>query len=133
MDLLFKLSFFIRSLCLSSFLSSSISSFLLKRSFCAVITEFDLLSFNEDDTENIYNVIEYFKGQFNGNILPIAMEPSGDYFCIDLTKNSIVYWNHENDVLTSQLMWVTLSFILFIYLFLVVLARSLFLYGLFSS
>lgn len=59
-----------------------------------------LLSFNEDDTENIYNVIEYFKGQFNGNILPIAMEPSGDYFCIDLTKNSIVYWNHENDVLT---------------------------------
>ena len=40
---------------------------------------------------------------------------------------------HENDVLTSQLMWVTLSFILFIYLFLVVLARSLFLYGLFSS
>lgn len=59
-----------------------------------------LLSFNKEDTENIYNVIEYFKKQFNGNILPIATEPSGDYFCIDLTSNSIVYWEHETNRLT---------------------------------
>lgn len=59
-----------------------------------------LLSFNKEDTENIYNVIEYFKKQFNGKILPIATEPSGDYFCIDLTSNSIVYWEHETNGLT---------------------------------
>ncbi|WP_288222362.1 SMI1/KNR4 family protein [uncultured Clostridium sp.] len=59
-----------------------------------------LLSFNKEDKENIYNVIEYFKKEFDGKILPVATEPSGDYFCIDLTSNSIVYWEHETNVLT---------------------------------
>ena len=59
-----------------------------------------LLSYNKDDTENIYNVIEYFKKQFTGKVVPIATEPSGDYFCIDLTNNSIVYWEHETNGLT---------------------------------
>lgn len=59
-----------------------------------------LLSFNKEDPENIYKVIDYFKKQFNGNIVPIATEPSGNYFCIDLTNNSIVYWEHEtNDLI----------------------------------
>lgn len=59
-----------------------------------------LLSFNKDDVENIYNVIDYFKEQFNGRILPIATEPSGDYFCIDITSNSIFYWQSEGEKLT---------------------------------
>ena len=59
-----------------------------------------LLSFNKDDTENIYNVIEYFKKEFNGTIVPIATEPSGDYFCIDITNGSIVYWEQETDAVT---------------------------------
>ena len=59
-----------------------------------------LLSFNKEDTENIYKVIDYFKKQFNGKIFPIATEPSGDYFCIDINSNSIVYWKHETNELT---------------------------------
>lgn len=59
-----------------------------------------LLSFNKEDTENIYKVIDYFKKQFNSKIVPVATEPSGDYFCIDITNDSIVYWEHENNVLT---------------------------------
>ncbi|MEG0297529.1 MAG: SMI1/KNR4 family protein [Clostridium sp.] len=59
-----------------------------------------LLSFNQEDTENIYNVIEYFKKEFNGTIVPIATEPSGDYFCIDITTGSIVYWDQETNAVT---------------------------------
>lgn len=59
-----------------------------------------LLSFNKEDAENIYKVIEYFNKQFNSKIIPIATEPSGDYFCIDITNDSIVYWEHENNKLT---------------------------------
>lgn len=59
-----------------------------------------LLSFNKEDTENIYKVIEYFNEQFNSKIVPIATEPSGDYFCIDITNDSIVYWEHEDNKLT---------------------------------
>lgn len=59
-----------------------------------------LLSFNQEDTENIYKVIEYFKKEFNGTIVPIATESSGDYFCIDITTGSIVYWDQETTALT---------------------------------
>lgn len=59
-----------------------------------------LLSFNKEDTENIYNVIEYFKKEFNGTIVPIATESSGDYFCIDITTGSIVYWEQETNAIT---------------------------------
>lgn len=59
-----------------------------------------LLSFNKEDVENIYKVIDYFKGQFGGKIVPIATEPSGDYFCINLNNNSIVYWEHETNELS---------------------------------
>lgn len=59
-----------------------------------------LLSFNKEDVENIYRVIDYFKEQFSSKILPIATEPSGDYFCVDITDDSIVYWEHETNKLT---------------------------------
>lgn len=58
------------------------------------------LSFNTEDTENIYSVIEYFKKEFNDTIVPIATEPSGDYFCINVNDGSIVYWNQETNDLT---------------------------------
>ncbi|MHC0037729.1 SMI1/KNR4 family protein [Pseudoneobacillus sp. C159] len=55
------------------------------------------LSFNKKDIETVHNVIGYFKKQFHGNLLPFASEPSGDYFCVDLTNLSIVYWEHETN------------------------------------
>lgn len=58
-----------------------------------------LLSFNNGDIENIYVVIDYFIENFNKKIIPIASESSGDYFCIDLDSNAIVYWKHENNEL----------------------------------
>lgn len=56
-----------------------------------------LLSFNKDDIENIYNNIDFFKAEFNENILPFATESSGDYFCINLKNKSVVYWEHETN------------------------------------
>ena len=62
-----------------------------------------LLSFNKEDIENIYNVIDYFKKEFNGELVPIASEPSGDYFCVDISKGSILYWEQE----TSKVIFIS--------------------------
>lgn len=56
-----------------------------------------LLSYNEEDTENIYDCIEFFKKKYNNKILPFATEPSGNYFCMNLEDYSIIYWIHEED------------------------------------
>ena len=62
-----------------------------------------LLSFNKEDIENIYNVMDYFKKEFNGELVPIASEPSGDYFCVDISKGSILYWEQE----TSKVIFIS--------------------------
>lgn len=60
-----------------------------------------LLSFNREDPETIYNVIGYFIEQYKGTLLPIASEPSGDYFCLDLNDFKIIYWEHEKNVVST--------------------------------
>lgn len=60
-----------------------------------------LLSFNREDPETIYNVIGYFKQHFNGELLPFASEPSGDYFCVKLNDESIVYWEQETNEISK--------------------------------
>jgi cell wall assembly regulator SMI1 len=60
-----------------------------------------LLSYNKQDIENIYKVINYFKEQYNGKLLPFATEPSGDYFCLNLDTHSIVYWEHETNEISE--------------------------------
>ena len=51
-----------------------------------------LLSFNENDEENIYAYIDFFKKE---NIVPFADDPAGNLICIDQGK--IVLWNHETN------------------------------------
>ena len=50
-----------------------------------------LLSFNEDDVENIYD----FVFPDNKDVIPFATDPAGNLFC--LYRNAIYYWQHETD------------------------------------
>ena len=51
-----------------------------------------LLSFNEEDVENIYAYIDFIKKE---NIFPFADDPSGNLICLD--KEKIILWNHETN------------------------------------
>lgn len=55
-----------------------------------------LLSYNENDIENIYRVLDIFKKE-EIDLLPFAIDPSGNYICVD-KENSVVLWNHETNI-----------------------------------
>ena len=35
------------------------------------------------------------------NLLPFAIDPFGNYICYQLNEKQIVYWDHENDAVTT--------------------------------
>ena len=51
-----------------------------------------LLSFNDNDEENIYTYIDLIKKE---KIFPFADDPAGNLICIDHEK--IILWNHETN------------------------------------
>lgn len=50
-----------------------------------------LLSYNENDLESIYKVEKE-----ENDLFPFAIDPSGNYICID-KENSVILWNHETN------------------------------------
>lgn len=56
-----------------------------------------LLSYNDNDTENIYRVIEYFIDNYNGTLIPFAMDSSGNYYCEQGKR--IVLWTQNKEIL----------------------------------
>lgn len=62
--------------------------------------EFDikfLLSYNEDDSENVYKVIKYFLDNYGNTLIPFASDSSGNYYCEKSGK--IVLWLQSEEVL----------------------------------
>ena len=53
-----------------------------------------LLSYNEDDTENIYDAIDFLQGQ--KDLFPIGSDPFGNFICLE-NSNKIVFFNHETN------------------------------------
>lgn len=53
-----------------------------------------ILSFNKDeeDTDTVFTALEVIKDK---NLLPFAIDPFGNYICINLTAEEVVFWNHE--------------------------------------
>lgn len=51
-----------------------------------------LLSFNEDDVENIFEAQNLTKKE---GLFPFASDPFGNHLC--LYQGKIVFWNHETD------------------------------------
>lgn len=56
-----------------------------------------LLSYNENDPENIYKVIEYFIKTYNGSLIPFASDSAGNYYCEQGKR--IVLWTQNNEIL----------------------------------
>ena len=55
------------------------------------------LSYNRGDTENIYKVIDYFIKEYNGTLIPFAIDSAGNYYC-EKGKN-IVLWTQNKEIL----------------------------------
>ena len=56
-----------------------------------------LLSYNENDSENIYKVIEYFIKTYNGSLIPFASDSAGNYYCEQGKR--IVLWTQNNEIM----------------------------------
>ena len=56
-----------------------------------------LLSFNEDDVENVFSTYENLRADLKPELIAIALDPFGNYFCID-TKNDcqVEFWMQES-------------------------------------
>ncbi len=55
-----------------------------------------VLSFNkgEEDTDTVFTALDVIE---NKNLMPFAIDPFGNYICMDIKNNEIVFWDHETD------------------------------------
>lgn len=59
-----------------------------------------LLSYNEEDDENIYDIIDYFIDKYNGGVLPFACDSGDGYYCI--SDKGIIYVNDNKSYFISE-------------------------------
>lgn len=59
-----------------------------------------VLSFNcnERDTDSVFIALSVIK---DTNLIPIGIDPFGNYICYSLKDNTVVFWNHEDGNITS--------------------------------
>lgn len=55
-----------------------------------------LLSFNHFDKENVFTTYADLKKELPTGIAPIAMDPFGNFICLDAKNLVIVFWKHED-------------------------------------
>jgi cell wall assembly regulator SMI1 len=61
-----------------------------------------LLSFSQNDEDNILDIFNHIKNRFSKKLVPIIKDPFGNYICFDFSnedKKDLYFWNHENDTL----------------------------------
>ncbi|GGZ99519.1 hypothetical protein DC083_08980 [Ignatzschineria ureiclastica] len=54
-----------------------------------------LLSFNEDDVENVFTTYKSLQGSIDENLIPLAIDPSGNYFCLARNSKNVIFYWHE--------------------------------------
>lgn len=57
-----------------------------------------ILSFNKGDTDSVFLAMDVVEDK---NLLPFAIDPFGNYFCIN-KQNIVVFWDHETDNIESS-------------------------------
>lgn len=59
-----------------------------------------ILSFNKDeeDTDTVFTALEVIKDK---NLFPFAIDPFGNYICMDLADEEVVFWNHETGEIST--------------------------------
>ena len=55
-----------------------------------------LLSYNENDPENIYRIIEYFIENYKGKLIPFAVDSAWNYYCEQ--EKRIVLWTQSKEI-----------------------------------
>ncbi len=60
-----------------------------------------VLSFNRDD-EDVDTAFTAFEAINDVKLIPFAIDSFGNYFCYETDSKKIVFWNHENDKVTSS-------------------------------
>lgn len=53
-----------------------------------------VLSFNrgENDTDTVFTALKTIE---DSNLLPFAIDPFGNYLCMAIKENVVVFWDHE--------------------------------------
>lgn len=59
-----------------------------------------ILSYNEDDKEadDVYTAMQSIHNQ---QLIPFAIDPFGNYFCISGDSHTVVFWDHEEGTITD--------------------------------
>lgn len=59
-----------------------------------------VLSFNKDDqdVDTVFTALDVIK---DTNIFPFAIDSFGNYICMDLKENEVVFWDHEENKVYS--------------------------------
>lgn len=55
-----------------------------------------LLSYNENDCENVHEILEYFIKLYNGSLIPFAVDSAGNYYCEQGKR--IVLWTQSKEI-----------------------------------
>ena len=55
-----------------------------------------LLSYNAEDVESIYKVIDFFIKEYGTSMLPFAEDSGGNYYCVK--EGKIVFWTQDMEV-----------------------------------
>ena len=61
-----------------------------------------ILSFNKDEKEadSVYTALSVIEDK---NLMPFAIDPFGNYICLEINSNNVVYWDHESgDVFSTE-------------------------------
>ena len=56
-----------------------------------------LLSFNREDTDNIWKMNEWVKAELNDKYVAFAIDNFGNLICFDCGNDNVVFWNHESN------------------------------------
>ena len=64
----------------------------------------NLVSFLEEDTSFILDIINDTENFTGSNLVPIAEDPFGNLFCYSFGENTceIVFWNHEEGTINKH-------------------------------
>lgn len=60
-----------------------------------------ILSYNKDENEvdSVFTGLAVIKER---NLVPFAVDPFGNYFCLNVDSSEVVYWEHESqEIVTS--------------------------------
>lgn len=56
-----------------------------------------LLSFNQGDVENVFSTYENIKDDLKSGLIPVALDPFGNYFCLNSRNDfQVEFWKHES-------------------------------------